>query len=123
MSDGRFSVIRTTLMRRSNQFFLVSIAAFVSLMFAAFAGAETINARMQATAVATTAVTNAASNAPAGDVIRGKYLVTVVAGCNGCHGDFKLPGTPLAGGMEFDLGPLGTFHAPNLTILQKWTYD
>src|SRR5579859_1644793 len=111
-------------MQRSNRFLLVSSAVFVSLLFAAVASAGTINAEMQATAVATSVSTSAAaSNAPAGDLARGKYLVTTVAACGGCHGNPKLPGGPLTGGMEFNLGPLGTFYAPNLTILQKWTYD
>lgn len=60
-----------------------------------------------------------------GNVERGKYLVRL-AGCGGCHGDFKLAsdkGVPLAGGNEFNLGPLGVFYSANLTILQKWTAD
>lgn len=111
-------------MPRFNRFFLISVVVVASLMFAAVVSAGTINAEIQATAVATAASTSAAaSSAPAGDIARGKYLVTIAAGCGGCHSNPKLPGAPLAGGMEFDLGPLGTFYAPNLTILQKWTYD
>ncbi len=57
-----------------------------------------------------------------GDVARGKYLVTIAA-CVDCHGNFKMAsekGVPLSGGTEFNLGPVGTFYAANLTTLQDW---
>jgi mono/diheme cytochrome c family protein len=42
-------------------------------------------------------------------VERGRYIVQGPAHCVSCHGD------DLAGGREFDLGPLGTVVAPNIT--------
>src|SRR6266568_9544724 len=56
----------------------------------------------------------------AGSVDRGKYLVAAGA-CANCHGARNLakPGEepPMAGGMAFDLGPIGTYYAANLTKL------
>jgi cytochrome c553 len=70
-----------------------------------------------AQAQATGAATQAASN-----VERGRFLATI-ANCGMCHGapDLAPQGqpAPLAGGREFNLGPLGTFYAPNLTNLQS----
>lgn len=42
-------------------------------------------------------------------VARGEYLVRAIAKCAECHGP------DLGGQLFFDGGPLGTFHAPNLT--------
>jgi mono/diheme cytochrome c family protein len=42
-------------------------------------------------------------------VERGRYLVRGPAHCSACHGD------DLGGGRNFDLGPLGTAVAPNIT--------
>jgi mono/diheme cytochrome c family protein len=51
-------------------------------------------------------------------VERGRYLVYGPAHCAACHGDPELPYServPLTGGRTFDLGPLGTLTAPNIT--------
>ena len=51
-------------------------------------------------------------------VERGRYLVYGPAHCVACHGDPDLPysdALPLTGGRNFDLGPLGTITAPNIT--------
>ena len=56
----------------------------------------------------------------AGDVARGKYLVTV-AGCNDCHTPGYFFGKPdtsrYLGGSDvgFEIPGLGVFHGPNLT--------
>jgi mono/diheme cytochrome c family protein len=42
-------------------------------------------------------------------VERGRYLVHGPAHCSACHGD------DFGGGRQFDLGPLGTAVAPNIT--------
>jgi len=63
---------------------------------------------------ATPAATAAA--AKGGDVARGEYLVAIGA-CRDCHGP------ELAGGAPFDAGPLGSYHAANLTVLQDWKDD
>ncbi len=59
-----------------------------------------------------------------GNVERGKYIVTV-GSCVDCHGAPQLAKKgeepPLAGGAEFNLGPLGIYYATNLTALQGWT--
>lgn len=53
-------------------------------------------------------------------VARGDYLVNAVAACSNCHsprnpdGSF-MEGMDFAGGLDFDLGPLGTVYARNLT--------
>jgi cytochrome c553 len=46
-------------------------------------------------------------------VARGKHIVDAVAGCSSraCHG------ADLAGGERIDLGPVGSIHAPNLSVL------
>ena len=56
-----------------------------------------------------------------GVIERGRYLVRGPAHCAACHGDpsFDAAGRdlemPLSGGRQFDLGPLGTVVAPNIT--------
>jgi mono/diheme cytochrome c family protein len=42
-------------------------------------------------------------------VERGRYIVQGPAHCVSCHGD------DLSGGREFELGPLGTVVAPNIS--------
>jgi mono/diheme cytochrome c family protein len=62
----------------------------------------------------------AASDDPA-VIARGHYLVYGPAHCASCHGDPAAPRTPdageppLSGGRHFDVGPLGTVVAPNIT--------
>lgn len=56
---------------------------------------------------------------------RGEYLVRVEISCVGCHGaegyrDDPL-GVALSGGRAFQLGPIGTVYAPNLTTLGDWS--
>jgi mono/diheme cytochrome c family protein len=53
---------------------------------------------------------------------RGRYLVRGPAHCGSCHGDFErehpekiTPDAPLSGGLSFEMGPIGTFYAANLT--------
>jgi mono/diheme cytochrome c family protein len=53
---------------------------------------------------------------------RGRYLARGAAHCVSCHGDVDRahpekvgPETSLAGGLEFAMGPIGTFYAANLT--------
>lgn len=57
---------------------------------------------------------------------RGEYIVSI-AGCAGCHSAYNLTsdrGFPLAGGVEFNLGPaVGKFYAANLTKLQDYTLE
>jgi mono/diheme cytochrome c family protein len=55
-------------------------------------------------------------------VERGRYLAYGPAHCAACHGDPRLEAEmrhgreiPLSGGRTFDLGPLGTIIAPNIT--------
>jgi mono/diheme cytochrome c family protein len=53
-----------------------------------------------------------------GVVDRGRYLVYGPAHCAVCHGDPQAPyseDVPLSGGRKFDLRPLGTLSAPNIT--------
>lgn len=101
------------------RFILLScVVGLVALiLFVGLSGPQPTSA-LQATAAATRAE-------PVGDVARGQYLVRI-AGCGGCHGTPKLAVNnvaPLAGGNEFNLGPLGTFYALNLTGLQDWTFN
>src|SRR5437016_1108213 len=93
-----------------NKFLLLSVVSGVLLVVAILTTLQGDAYKVyagparQATAAATEA------NAAGGDVARGKYLVTIGA-CGGCHGNAKLANgsdIPLAGGMEFNLGPLGT---------------
>lgn len=107
-------------MLRQYRFLLISSIVSLSalLIFLGLAATQPVSASMQPTAVATQ------PTPPDGDAARGKYLVQI-AGCGGCHGAFKLAsdkGVPLAGGNEFKT-PLGTFYAPNLTVLQDWDFD
>jgi mono/diheme cytochrome c family protein len=53
---------------------------------------------------------------------RGRVLSNTVAHCSQCHGipdrahpEHNVPDGPLAGGMAFEMGPLGSFYASNLT--------
>jgi mono/diheme cytochrome c family protein len=53
---------------------------------------------------------------------RGRYLARGPAHCTACHSETDrehpekiTPESPLAGGLEFALGPIGTFYAANLT--------
>jgi mono/diheme cytochrome c family protein len=54
---------------------------------------------------------------------RGRYLARGPAHCAECHGsltdrehpELLTPDTPMAGGLEFPLGPIATFYAANLT--------
>ena len=53
-------------------------------------------------------------------VERGAYLVTTVAACGNCHTPRDASGEPmanmtLAGGFEFDDGPIGHVVVPNIT--------
>ncbi|MCC7447018.1 MAG: cytochrome c [Anaerolineae bacterium] len=95
---------------------LSSVIGLIALvLFAGLTDAQPTRA-LQATQAAT-------QGAAGGDAARGAYLVRI-AGCAGCHGQPKLAANnvvPLAGGNEFNLGPLGTFYAANLTGLQDWT--
>jgi mono/diheme cytochrome c family protein len=59
------------------------------------------------------------ATASTGDPARGQYLVEAAA-CATCHSGAKGEYT---GGVEFKLGPLGTFYSANLTVLQTWTTD
>jgi mono/diheme cytochrome c family protein len=65
-----------------------------------------------------------AANASAGQVARGKYLVTL-AGCSDCHTPGALLGKPdrsrLLGGSNvgFEIPHLGVFYGPNLTSDKK----
>lgn len=96
---------------------ILGLAAFIVAL--SLLGAETTSANGLAATMAATGPTSTVK----GDVARGKYLVTIGA-CVDCHGAFKYAsdkGVPLAGGNEFQLGPLGTYYSANLTALQKWT--
>jgi mono/diheme cytochrome c family protein len=84
-----------------------------------------------ATLIAT--VTAASAAPPAGDVARGKYLVSF-AGCVDCHTPGYFMGKPdmkrFLGGSDvgFDMPGLGIFYGPNLTPdkgtgLGKWSKD
>ena len=65
-------------------------------------------------------------------VERGAYLVTTVAACGNCHTPRDASGKPmanmtLAGGFEFDDGPIGHVVVPNITPdpetgIGKWTW-
>jgi mono/diheme cytochrome c family protein len=53
---------------------------------------------------------------------RGRYLARGAAHCSHCHSiddrehpEKIAPDSPLVGGLEFAMGPIGTFHAANLT--------
>ncbi|GDX82776.1 hypothetical protein LBMAG42_45870 [Deltaproteobacteria bacterium] len=53
---------------------------------------------------------------------RGRYLVYGPAHCTQCHGDYprsepakNTPTTPVTGGFEFDMGPMGRMYSANLT--------
>jgi mono/diheme cytochrome c family protein len=59
------------------------------------------------------------AQAAQGDAARGEYLV-VTGACADCHTTEK---GAYAGGLEFDMGPLGVYYSSNLTILQDWTTD
>jgi mono/diheme cytochrome c family protein len=63
--------------------------------------------RMRQT-IAFTDTTPAVSHDPE-TIARGRYLVRAIGKCADCHGE------DLAGKRFIDGGPLGTFHAPNLT--------
>src|SRR5262249_50288968 len=56
---------------------------------------------------------DAASSSDPAAVARGKHLVEALAACASadCHGP------DLGGGKVIDVGPIGTFAAPNLTIV------
>jgi mono/diheme cytochrome c family protein len=65
--------------------------------------------------------TVAVSNDPA-IIERGRYLARGPAHCSWCHSgtdrehpDLLTPESPMTGGLEFALGPIGTFYAANLT--------
>ncbi len=111
-------------MQLRNKFLLLSLLSGVLLLLAILTTLHGDSYKVYAGSArqATTAATEASAT---GDVARGKYLVPIGA-CGGCHGNAKLAtgsDIPLAGGMEFNLGPLGTFYAPNLTILQDWPLE
>lgn len=99
-----------------SRFLLVSGLLVALGLIVAFAVAEKTPALAR--------VVDGQSKQATGSVERGKYLVTVGA-CVDCHGAPQLAKKgeepPLAGGAEFNLGPLGTYYAPNLTALQGWT--
>src|SRR5688572_22142077 len=46
---------------------------------------------------------------------RGRYLVLGPAHCSSCHGAQGREEQTMSGGRRFDLGPLGTVVAPNIT--------
>jgi mono/diheme cytochrome c family protein len=64
-------------------------------------------------------------------VERGAYLVTTIGACGNCHTPrdktgHAIPGMALAGGFEFDDGPIGHVVGPNITPdpetgIGKWT--
>lgn len=64
-------------------------------------------------------------------VERGAYLVTTIGACGNCHTPrdktgHAIPGMALAGGFEFDDGPIGHVVGPNIspdpeTGIGKWT--
>jgi mono/diheme cytochrome c family protein len=101
-------------MNRSYRFALVSVLC--GLVMCVLALGTHMGSRL-AQAQATAAATQAASN-----IERGRFLATI-ANCGMCHGAPDLAAqdqpAPLAGGQEFNLGPLGTYYAPNLTNLQS----
>ncbi len=106
-------------MARQYRFLILSsiFALSVLILFVGLLGAQPATANVLATAAST-------GQAPQGDPARGRYLVQI-AGCVGCHGapDLAKGGPiPLAGGREFNLGQLGKVYAPNLTVLQDWTF-
>jgi mono/diheme cytochrome c family protein len=114
-------------MARPNRFFLVSgfVVATAFLAFLAFSNSQPTSV-FAATAAATQASKGGAASLPQGNVERGKYLVEIGA-CADCHGARQLAAEgqepPLAGGVEFPLGPLGTYYSANLTKLQNWTTE
>lgn len=62
------------------------------------------------------------ASADAEAIARGEYLVWGPAHCTACHASYarerpedNRPGTALAGGLPFDLGPMGTIYGLNLT--------
>jgi mono/diheme cytochrome c family protein len=106
-------------MSRQYRFLALSTTFALStlIFFVALFGAEPATANIQQA--------TADAEGPQGDLERGRYLVQV-AGCSGCHGAPNLASggpPPLAGGREFNLGPLGTVYALNLTTLQDWGFE
>ena len=91
---------------------------------------RTRTAAAAACAVVAVAVTDGAGSAET-LVERGAYLVTTVAACGNCHTPRDASGKPmtnmtLAGGFEFDDGPIGHVVVPNITPdpetgIGKWT--
>src|ERR1700747_293516 len=91
--------------------------------------------RMRTAAAAACAVVVVAVTGGAGSsetlVERGAYLVTTVAACGNCHTPRDASGKPmanmtLAGGFEYDDGPIGHVVARNITPdpetgIGKWT--
>ncbi len=92
---------------------IVGVAACV-LFFGLLGDRPTVSAR-----------TADAAQGVKGDAERGKYLVQIGT-CMDCHGNFKMTtdkGVPLAGGTEFNLGPVGKYYSANLTTLQNWKLE
>lgn len=55
-------------------------------------------------------------------IARGEYLARTAAHCTQCHGDYprtnpagNTPDVVVSGGFEFNMGPIGTLYAANLT--------
>src|SRR5258708_7563541 len=116
-----FSSCKGATLLKNKKFLTISVfVGIIMLVIFAMATAPTSAFAQQGTKVATSAA--------AGDsdalVARGKYIVTIA--CADCHRAYNLAtdkGTPLAGGNEFNIGPLGTYYSANLTKLQAWTVD
>src|ERR1700758_3663606 len=85
-----------------------------------------------ACAVVVVAVTDGAGSAET-LVERGAYLVTTIAACGNCHTPRDASGKPmtnmtLAGGFEFDDGPIGHVVVSNITSdpetgIGKWVFN
>lgn len=93
---------------------VVLLAVIASVSYAAV----TIDSRIQ---FPDTAAPDLAATTDSATIARGKYLVYGPAHCASCHSsaDPKKPelmtSSPVSGGFEFAMGPLGTRYARNLT--------
>lgn len=84
-----------------------------------------INANRQLTATVTRGVPNVQVQTTPDKIARGRYLVSTVPGCAGCHASNSQADPPvLDGGVLEDAAALGYFPAPNLTPggrLKNWS--
>jgi cytochrome c553 len=88
------------------------------------AGGVWANAQRRMTQTHSNPVQNVKGERTPEQIARGHYLVSSMAGCVGCHATDPFVERPVMDGKPFEVGPIASLYAPNLTPgggLEDWS--